>query len=381
MRVLLLAGEPSGDRMAAGIARALRAMDPAVELRAMGSAHLVEAGVPLEVDATHLSVVGITEVAAVLPGLLRARAALLRCLDEWRPDVVVPIDYPDFNLRLARQARRRSIPVAWLVSPQVWAWRPWRVADFARAVSRMLVLFPFEVETWRRAGVDVEHVGHPLMDLRSEWPSREEARRALDLRDDARVVALLPGSRRRELRHVAPDMLRAAGLLAAEAEDLELILALAPGLSATDLPLHLAAPARVRVVTGSAPAVTRAADVAAVASGTATLDAALAGTPLVAVYRVSALTMALGRPLADKEFLARGVFSLPNLVLGERVVPELLQEGFTPEALARKMSALLNARGQRDDMLAAFARLEGALGGGGAFDRIARAVVATAASA
>jgi lipid-A-disaccharide synthase len=150
-------------------------------------------------------------------------------------------------------------------------------------------------------------------------------------------------------------------------------------LAAGDLPLELAAPARVRVVTGSAPVVTRAADVAAVASGTATLDTALAGTPLVAVYRVSALTMALGRPLADAGFLARGLFSLPNLVLDERAIEELYQEHFTPEALARGLSRLLTDQALRDATSAAFARLERALGGPGAFDRIARAIVATSA--
>jgi lipid-A-disaccharide synthase len=376
MRILLLAGEPSGDRLGASVARALRALSPGVEIAAMGGAELRAAGVPLVVDSTALSVVGLTEVVGHLPELLRARSALRQEIADRPPDVLVPIDFPDFNIRIAAWARARAIPVAWLVGPQVWAWRPERIPSFARAVSRMLVLFPFEVETWRRAGVAVEHVGHPMADL-PEIP-RDVARDALSVgRDGGAVVALLPGSRRKEVRHIWPIFAMAAHQLAQQRPDLSFLVPLAPGISPADL--ESPPPARTRFIAGRAAEVVAACDVAAVASGTATLETAIAGRPLVVGYRVGRITMILSRLAADPAFLARGLLALPNLVLGRPVVPELYQERFTPDAIAAELARLLDDEdGARLRLTRELTYLRQAIGGPGASERIARAILATA---
>jgi lipid-A-disaccharide synthase len=373
--VLLLAGEPSGDRWAARIAGALREHAPGVELMAMGGQALRRAGVDLVVDSTPLAVVGLTEVLSHLGPLWRAQRDLRRLVVAWRPDVVVPVDYPDFNLRQAAWARARGVRVEYFISPQVWAWRPGRVPAIGRAVSRMLVVFPFEVETYRRAGIPVEHVGHPLLDVEPP-PSGEAARARLGLPSEARVLALLPGSRRKEVRHVWPTFLAAARRLRRERADLRVVVPLAPGLRERDL--AAAAPwegATVDVITGAAGDVLAACDVAAVASGTATLETALVPRPLVVGYRVGATTMALSRRLADRDFLARGLFALPNLVLGRRVVPELYQESFTPESVAAELSGLLDDPAARRAQLAELSLLPSLLGGPGCFARTARAIL------
>ena len=377
MKVLFLAGEASGDRMAANVLRALRRLRPDVEASAMGGAALREAGARLVVDSTHLAVVGISEVVRVLPELLRARSALRRELAQRRPDVVVPVDYPDFNVRIALHARSLGVPVAWLVSPQVWAWRGGRVPLFARAVSRMLVLFPFELEPWRRAGVPAEHVGHPLLDLPAP-PSREEARDALGLPADARVLALLPGSRRSEIARTWPVFAEAAARLAATRPDLRCAVPLAPGIGEALLPWRAGAPL-LRVRAGMT-AVTAACDAALVASGTATLETALVPRALVVGYRVSGLTMALSHLHAAKGFVERGLFSLPNLVLGRRVVPELYQDRFDAAAAEAAIAPLLDDPAARAAMVAELAELRPALGGPGAHERVALAVIATAGS-
>lgn len=375
MRVLLLAGEPSGDRLGASVAGALRRLSPGVELAAMGGAALREAGVPLVVDSTALSVVGLTEILGHLPEFLRARTTLRREIADRPPDVLVPIDFPDFNIRIAAWARARGVPVAWLVGPQVWAWRPERVPAFARAVSRMLVLFPFELDIWRRAGVDVEHVGHPMAEL-PETP-RDVARTALRVpRDAEAVVALLPGSRRKEIRQIWPILAAAAHRLALRRPALSFLVPLAPGIPQADL--GEPAPARTQFVGGRASDVVAACDVAAVASGTATLETALAGRPLVVGYRVGRITMALSRLAADPNFLARGLFALPNLVLGRSVVPELYQERFTADAIAAELARLLDDEDARAGLARELSSLRQALGGPGASERIARAILKTA---
>lgn len=379
MRVLLLAGEPSGDRYAAGIARAIAREHPAAEFKAMGAGALRRVGVELVVDSTELAVMGLTEVLSHLPQLLRARRTLRRCLDEWKPDVVVPVDYPEFNLRIAGDARNRDIPVAWFISPQAWAWRPGRVPGIGKRVSRMLVIFAFETELYERHGIPVEFVGHPLMDFHSPRPDAAAARRELGLAREGEVVALLPGSRVSELRRTWPVLVGAARQLAERRPGVRFVVPLAPGLEdsrvreidrADGLDIAMHAEALVPALA--------AADVAAIASGTATLEAGLLGRPFLVGYRVSALTMRLSRFLAEPAFLERGLVALPNLVLGEEVVPELLQERFTPEAVAAELDALLGDPERRAHVEARLSELPERLGGAGTLSRVARAVLETA---
>lgn len=379
MRVLLLAGEPSGDRYAAGIGRALKKIEPSVELKAMGAAAQRAAGTELVVDATRLAVMGLTEVLSRLPELFAARRELRRLLDEWRPDVVVPVDYPEFNLRVAADARARGIPVAWFISPQAWAWRPGRVPGIGRRVSKMLVVFPFEVELYERHGIPVEHVGHPLMDFHSEPPPRDAARRELGLPREGELVALLPGSRLTELRRTWPVLAGTARLLARRRPGIRFVVPLAPGLESSQLLAIDEGRGFESSVQPEAfvPALA-AADTAIVASGTATLEAALLGRAFAVGYRVSRTTFTLGRRLADRGFLARGLFALPNLVLGEEVVPELYQERFVPERVAAELESLLDDDERRAHVESRLAELPEKLGGPGTLERVARAVVATA---
>ncbi len=379
MRILLLAGEPSGDRYAAGIAEAIARELPTAEFKAMGASSVQAAGAELVVDSTQLAVMGLTEVLAHLPQLLRARRDLRACLDDWKPDVVVPVDYPEFNLRIAADARKRDIPVAWFISPQAWAWRPGRVPGIGRRVSRMLVIFPFEVALYEKHGIPVQHVGHPLMDFIAPAPSKEAARQALGLPPEGEIVALLPGSRVSEIRRTWPVLVGAARLLAEKRPGVSFFVPLAPGLeeqqlrtvdAAEGLSLSMRADAFVPALS--------AADTSAIASGTATLEAGLLGRPFLVGYRVSPLTMRLGKHLADPDFLKRGLVSLPNLVLDEEVVPELLQDRFTPETVSAELESLLGDEQRREVIEAKLAELPERLGGPGTLDRVARAVIETA---
>lgn len=363
--------------MAARVARCLRALKPGVEIRAMGGAQLASEGVELIVDSTRLAVMGIAEVAGVLPALLRARRVLRRAIEDWRPDVLVPIDYPDFNIRLAAWARRRGIPVAWVVSPQVWAWRPTRVRQYSRAVSRMLVLLPFEAGTWRAADVPVQDVGHPLLDL-PPAPDRATARALLGLPRDGRVLALLPGSRRSEISRTWPVFAETAARLARGRPDLRMVLPVAPGLDASLFAPGTLPPELLQFAEGGMDLATAACDVALVASGTATLETALVPRPLIVGYRVARSTMAIGRWLADPEFLSRGTYCLPNLVLGRAIVPEFYQERFTPELLAAEAARLLDDQDARLALESELLELRSALGGPGAHARIAQAIVEVA---
>lgn len=339
----------------------------------MGGPRLAAEGAELVVDSTPLAVVGLTEVLGRLPSLFRAKWALQASIREWRPDVLLAVDYPDFNLRLTRWARGLNVPVAYFVSPQVWAWRPGRITGIGRSISRMLVIFPFETAPYSAASIPVEHVGHPLMDEPVTGPTRDEARSALGLSPDVSVIAILPGSRVSEWKRTWSIMLATCRRLAAE-RDARFLVPLPPGRQAEelrsvedpgDLPLQF-------VDDGTHP-VLAACDVALVASGTATLETALLPRPLVVGYRVSRLTDWLGSRLIDRDFGAAGRFALPNLVLADDVVPELYQDDFSPERLASELGRLLDDPEARERQLRALRRLPEKLGGPGTFERVARA--------
>jgi lipid-A-disaccharide synthase len=285
---------------------------------------------------------------------------------------VVLIDFPDFNIPLGRRARRRGIPVVYFISPQVWAWRRGRVRALRRMVRKMLVIFPFEEALYRRAGVDVTFVGHPLLDRLQGVPPREEARRALGLGPAERVVALLPGSRRSEVRRHLPLLLRAAARLAADCGPLAAVVAVADG-----VPLALVeglvagAPIAVRLVQGHTYEVLRAADVSLVVSGTATLEAALLGAPMVIAYRMSTLSFALAALLVRVPYIG-----MANLVAGRGIVPELIQWRATPGRLAAAARALLEDPRAREAMQAGFREVRARLGDPGAPARAAREILA-----
>jgi lipid-A-disaccharide synthase len=379
-RLMLVAGEESGDAHAASLARALRERAPAARFELFGStgARMREAGVESVVREDDLAITGLAEIARALPRFWAAYRALKRSAIERRPDAVVLVDWPDFNLPLARALRRRGLRVIYYISPQLWAWRSHRVRQVRRDVDLLLAILPFEREWYAARGVShVEFVGHPFAGAAAPRPTREEFCARHDLDPARPVVSLLPGSRRKEFERILPVMLDAAARISwRDNADVQFVVALASRRSHEEVDavakyrcVGSGMPHVLRVVHDEAREALAASDAAAVCSGTATLEAALVGTPLVVVYRVSALNWhTLGRLIEVEHY------GLVNLIAGERVAPELMQRDFNGETLARELLALLepanNAR-VRERLRAAAARL----GEGGASLRAADAVL------
>jgi lipid-A-disaccharide synthase len=378
LRVMISCGEPSGDLYAGALAAEIRALAPDARLSGFGGDRLAAAGASLTANFAGLSVTGLAEALRVLPRSWRIYRQLVRAAEDERPDVFVPIDFPDFNLILARALKRRGIPVVYYISPQLWAWRPGRVKTIKRVVDRVLVIFPFETAFYESAGVPSTFVGHPLL----EAPPAEPRERFLPSRglDPAQpVVALLPGSRRNEVRQLLPDMVRAAGMIAAEFPRTQFLIPRAPHLDdALFAPLETwpSGAQRPVVVEHAADAVLAAADVAIVASGTATVQAALHGCPMVVVYRVAPLTYRLGKPLVKVQ-----TYAMANLIAGRRVVPELIQEDFTPEAAAGEALKVLRDPAHAARVRADLAEVRARLGDAGASRRAAEAVLDAARAA
>jgi len=371
---MLSCGEASGDQYAGALVQALRAAHPTVEAFGFGGPRLAAAGADLVGDYRGFSVTGLVEAAAVLPRSWAMLRRLAYTAQVRRPDVFVAIDFPDFNFRLLPVMRRLGIPVVYYVSPQLWAWRPGRLAAIRRHVTRMLVIFPFEAALYEEAGVPVEFVGHPLVEAtaagdRRAWLS------ARGLSPDRPVVALLPGSRPNELRQILPRLAAAAPLIQRAVPTVQFLVARAPSLDGTLFrPLDdLRAAAIPTVLAEGADDVLNAADVVVTASGTATVQTALHGRPMVIVYRLSPLTYAIGR-----RFVRVRTYGMVNLIAGRTVAPELIQDALTPEAVSREVVSLLTdperAAVMRRDLADVCARL----GGPGASQRAAEAVWAVA---
>jgi lipid-A-disaccharide synthase len=326
---------------------------------------LLEQGTDLVAHTRDLAVVGITEVLLHLGRLQAIYSRTLREIQTNPPDVAVLVDYPDINLRFARKLKALGVPVVYYVSPQIWAWKKRRIHTIRETVTRMLVIFPFEEELYRRAGVDVAFVGHPLVDAARPAPDRGAFLREHGLEPERPVVALLPGSRRAEIAHNLPPLAGAVSLLKARRPDLHFLLARAPGLPDALFTETLAG-LPVRVVEGRSHAALGSAAVALVASGTATVETALLGTPMVVVYRLSPLTYALGRP-----FVSVPHYAMPNLVAGRRVVPEIIQGDFTPERVTQEALLLLEDPARAESMRLGLAEVRLKLGAPGASARAA----------
>ena len=376
MRVMISCGEPSGDLYAGALASEIRRLDPTATISGFGGAHLRAAGAELVGDFSGLSVTGLLEVARLLPRTYAMYRRLVAHAVAERPDVFVPIDFPDFNFFLARAIRRLGIPIVYYISPQLWAWRPGRMKTMKRIADRVLVIFPFEEEIYRAAGVPVQWVGHPLLDVSERVPARAEFLEGLQLDPESPVVALLPGSRRNEVRAILPDLVRAAAIIRTRVPRVQFVVARAPHV-ATDLldplePLrHGGAP--VAVVDAQTDAVLASADVALVASGTVTVQAALHACPMVVVYRLSPTTYRLGKP-----FVQVDTYAMVNLVAGRTIVPELIQEAFTPEAVAREALRVLLDQPHAATVRANLREVRAKLGSPGASQRAAKAVIEVA---
>jgi len=365
---MISCGEASGDLYAGALATELRSRVPGVEIFGFGGPRLQRAGGELLGDFSKFSVTGLVESVRIWPRAIRMLLKLIATARERRPDVFIPIDFPDFNFLLLSGIRRLGIPVVYYVSPQLWAWRSGRMKKMQTSVDRVLVIFPFEERIYRDAGVDVRFVGHPLADLAKPGEPRSSFLAACGLAPDAPTVALLPGSRHNEIAHTVPAFVEAVPLIRAQVPGVQFTVACASTIAAEEFaPLARAGAVLVRDRTDD---VIASADVALTASGTATVQCALHERPMVVVYRLSPLTYRLGR-----RFVKVDMYAMPNLVAGERIVPELIQDDFTPERVAAEVVTLLTDHDRRARMADALSRVKAQLGAPGASGRAADAVL------
>lgn len=373
MRVMLSCGETSGDLYAGALVEALRAQDPTIDVFGLGGDRFRAAGGRLVGDFHGLAVTGLVEALRVLPDSIAMYRRLVEAAERERPDVLVLIDYPDFNFRLMAAVRRLGVPIVYYVSPQLWAWRPGRIHTMKTMVDRVLPIFPFEQVLYEREGMDVRFVGHPLVDLaRAERP-REEFLGALDLDPARPVVALLPGSRPNELHRHVPILAAAVPRISSRVIGTQFVIARAPHIADSYFAPFEGVGAPVRIVEDQTDDVLAAADVVVTASGTATVQTALHDKPMVVVYRLSPITYKLGKPLVRVS-----TYSMVNLVAGEQVVEELIQEACTPDRVANAAIELLTDRERVEDMKAQLAIVREKLGGPGASQRAAAAIIEVA---
>ena len=370
MKIWITAGEASGDLHGAALAVELRRRCPALELTGMGGDAMQAAGVDVRWHIREHSVMGIWEIITHLPALFRLKAEMTAAMAAERPDALVVIDYPGFNQRLAKEAKKLGIPVLSFISPAAWAWRPGRAKKTAAIVDQVAAIFPFEYDIYREAGADTVFVGHPLLDVVK--PSDKPVtvlRQELGIAETAPVLLLLPGSRKQEIVRQLEPMLEAAALLKAKRPELVVLLLQASTITTGELaPLIRQKLPETRLMQASGSAVydlMRAADVAIATSGTVTLEAALCGLPTVIVYRTSPLTAWIGRRV-----LRIAHIGLPNIVADKRIFPELLQEQVTPENMAAAAAVFLD-KVRHEQVRADLQLVRERLGGPGAIGRVA----------
>jgi len=373
MRVMLSCGEASGDLYAGALVEALRSREPEVEVFGLGSDRFQAAGGRLVGDFHNLAVTGLMEAVRVLPQSYAMYRKLVQAARDQQPDVLVLVDYPDFNFRLMGAVRRLGVPIVYYVSPQLWAWRAGRIQTMKALVDRVLPIFPFEEAMYAAEGMDVRFVGHPLIDLALSPEPREALIGELGLDPARPIVALLPGSRRNELQRLVPVLAAAVPRIASAVVGTQFIVARAPNLPDSFFAPFQGSGAPVRIVEGRTDDVLAASDAVITASGTATVQTALHGKPMVVVYRLSPMTYKLGKPLVRVS-----MYSMVNLVAGERIVEELIQEACTPEAVAHEAVELLTNTDRVTDMKEQLAIVRERLGGSGASGRAADAVLEVA---
>jgi lipid-A-disaccharide synthase len=377
LKIMISCGEPSGDLYAGALAVEIRRREPDAAIFGMGGQRLLAGGGELVVDYRGLSRTGFVGAAAVIPRFFGVLRQLIAAAELEKPQALVVIDSPDFNLSwLAPSIKRLGIPIIYYISPQLWAWRRGRIRAMKKVADRVLVIFPFEEQMYRDAGIPVEFVGHPLIDLARAQEPKDVFLRERGLDPSKPIVALLPGSRVNEVKRLLPVMRDAARQIAATSPGVQFVIARAPSLDDdlfTSVRWGSLSPTEVLACTDD---VLASADVAIAASGTATMQAALHGCPMVVVYRLSPLEYRIGR-----SFVHVDMFAMVNLIAGRRVVPELIQDACTPDAVAREVLLLLTDSTRADAMRAAFREVRDKLGGPGASGRAAAAVLDVARKA
>lgn len=367
-RIMIVSGEASGEMYGARLVAEMSKVNPALTFTGMGGQKMKEAGVRILVDSAEMSVVGLFEVIAHFGVIKRAYTTLANALRENPPDLLILIDYPDFNLLLARVAKKAGVTVLYYISPQVWAWRSGRVHRIARLVDHMAVVFPFEVACYEKTSLPVTFVGHPLVDMVKQSLSHEDACRSCGLDPQRTVIGLFPGSRRGEVKRLLPLILESASLLRDRFPDLQFVIPVAPGLDARLLKPHVEANGLpVTFVEGRVHDVIQACDAILTVSGTVTMEIALLEVPMVIIYKVSPLTYQVGR-----HFIKVDHIGICNIVSGERVVPEITQYDIEPERVADELARMLTDREYSGTIRHKLRRVRSLLGESGASERVAR---------
>jgi lipid-A-disaccharide synthase len=358
--ILFVAGETSGDLHAAGVAAAIRRREPNRPMAGVGGSRMREAGVTLIEDVERMAVMGFVEVIRHIPRHWFLLRDLRQRLDRKQTGLVTLIDYPGFNMRVAERARARGVPVLYYITPQVWAWGAGRLEKLSRLITRAAVILPFEESLLRQHGIDATFVGHPLLDRAQRMPDRHAARRALGLPDDARVLALFPGSRGQEIARHLDDFVAVGRELQRRTPNLHVVVSVAPGIELD------AAACPFPTVRSASFDVLRAADAAFCKSGTSTLEAAVAGCPLAIGYRTNRVTYAIASRVVTVPWIG-----LVNVVAGRLVAPEFVQAQLVPARVADALEPLLHDSADRRRMLDDLADVRSRLGAPGAADRVA----------
>jgi len=364
---MIVAGEPSGDMYGAKLVEEAHRLDSSVHFFGIGGPKMRQAGVATVVDATEMAVMGLFEVIAHLPVILRAYKLCRSILANRKPDLLILIDYPGFNLRLAALAKKSGVKVLYFITPQVWAWHASRVNKIARLVDHAAVIFPFEVPLFEKVGLPVTFVGHPLLDMAVATASREEALIAFGLEGSSRIIGLFPGSRAREINSLLPVMLAAAVILKNDFPDAQFVLPLAPGIDRGAIDGFLARfNLDVKVIENRNYDVIQVCDAIIAASGTVTMEIALFGVPMVIIYKAAPLTYAIGKLVVNVDHVG-----ICNIVAGERIVPELLQNDAEPVGVAAEISKYLVDRQYRCSVSDKLLQVRKMLGEPGAPARVA----------
>lgn len=374
VKIMISAGEASGDLHGANLAKAIKSLCPEAELFGMGGAKMANAGVEILQGIDELGVIGLFASLGLVRKLFGIRTHMLKELKERGADVLVVIDYPEYNTRFAKKAFEMGIPVVFFISPSAWAWRKGRAKDVAKISNRVASIFPFEAEVYKEAGAKVTYVGHPLVDIVKPSLSIGEAQSHFQIDPLKKQVLLMPGSRKQEIDTLLPPMIDAAEILSEKDSNLEFFLPLASTVSRKEIEALIhGKKASIQIIEGNAYDLMSICQVGIIGSGTATLEAALMNVPSVIIYQVSSMTYWVAQKLIKLTH-----FGLPNIVAQKEILPELIQEQVTGEKIAEKLSNWLYNEKEYEKALESLIEMKKNLGGGGAVRRTAEVVLEVA---
>lgn len=366
--IMIVAGEASGDMHGAALVREMSKINPSLNFYGIGGSQLEKAGVNLLVNNASMAVMGATEIVSKLGSILKILGMMKKSLDKNRPDLVILIDYADFNLRLAKAAKKKGIKVFYYISPKVWAWRGGRIEQIKRLVDRMAVIFPFEVDTYAAKGYTVDYVGHPLVDMVKPHYTKQDSREKVGLSTDKTTIALLPGSRLSEVTKLLPEMLLAAEIISQKIPGVQFVLPLADTLEEKIIfDITQNSPVKIKLIAGKTYDVIASADLAIVASGTATLETGLLSVPMIIIYKVSFFSELIARMIIKPQRIG-----LVNIIARKMIAPELIQADANGQRIASEALAILLNEEKRQEMVSQLKAIRAKLGEAGAATRAAQ---------